>query len=124
MLEKLIQLKNSLSPTGGGNTDPVMFDYRFWSEALTIVTKQRENAKIDMLKLSTDPTKPGVILKSKLYRLVFSESKPIRTFDLERMIDILVKKYPKDRLFIREAALKAEVDGSTKKTYKVERNDD
>jgi hypothetical protein len=123
MLDRLTKLKNELSPTGGGNSDPIMFDYKFWSEALTIVTKQRENAKADMLKLAISD-KPGVILKSKLFRLVFSESKPIKVFDLEKMIDILVKKFPKDRLFIREAALKAEVEGSTKKTYKVERNDD
>jgi hypothetical protein len=122
MLEALIKIKNSTAPTAAGNTDPVMHDYKFFTDLEALAKKQREYAKQAVLKLATSD-QPGVILKSKFYQLVFEESKPINKFELEKMIDLLVKKFPKDRVFIRECALKAVVAGTTKKTYRVERAD-
>ncbi len=126
MLDKLVAIKDSHNLSGGSNTDPVLWDYKFWSDLESIVKREREKAKLAALALVKDDImmKSGnAIVKGTLYRLMFEESKPIEKFELEIMVDRLIKKFPRERAFIREAALKAKVAGDTRKTYRVERRE-
>lgn len=119
MKADLIAMRDSIRPTAGGNTDPLMSDYWFWSEIEKITKKERETAKQLCLDASTDPLHPGVVLKSKIYQLVLKATNPIQKFDLEVMIERLLKKF-KDRVYIRECAVKAMVDGEPRRSYTVE----
>lgn len=119
MKADLIKMRDSIRPKGAGNTDPLMSDYWFWSEVEKITKKERETARKLCLDASTDPLKPGVVLRSKTYMLVMKATNPIKRFDLEIMIELLLRKF-KDRVYIRECAVKAELDGDPRRTYTVE----
>lgn len=127
-LDKLVEIKNSVNLAGGSNTDPVLWDYKFWSDIESLAKKEREKAKqaaLSLVKPGTNMTSGNAIVKGTLFRLMFEESKPIMSFDLEKMIETLLRRpaFKKERAFIRQAALDAKVPGDTRKVYRVERRD-
>jgi len=120
MLNDLIALRNKKTPKNISNTDALMFDYKFWTEAESVIKKTREASKSTMLSASDKPDKPGIVLASQKYKCVLEQSSPIRAFDLEVFIMSVLDYYPLcSKPKLRELATAAVVPTKPRNTYKV-----
>lgn len=121
MLNDLLKLRNSKQPKSLSNTDTLQYDYKFWSEIDSLTTKHRK-AALEILKSASEkPDVPGIILASQKFKTTLKQSEPIKSFDKEVFIDLLLKKYPEiSRATLRELATEAVVAGNRRNSYTVE----
>lgn len=121
MRQEMVKLLNKLCPKYTNNTDPLLFGYKFWTEAEKLAKKQRVDAlSLCLSAAHKDPEDSGIILSGDRLRLELSVSKPILAFDNELFIAKIIETFPEiDRHVLRELATASVVDTNPRKTYKI-----
>jgi hypothetical protein len=117
-------VRNKLQPKMTNNVDPILFDYKFWTEIEKVSKKYRENSLNEALKLTKTPKAEltsGTVIRGGIYILDLVKGSPMNKFDLETFIDLVLAKHPDERVFLRECAVKAVVPlpGSERHTFAV-----
>lgn len=116
----IVALRNKLQPHYEGNTDPLIFDYAFFTALESFTKKERERAKEKMLALSTSPEKEGIVLQTSMQTVELKKSKASPVFDLSTFIEAICKQYPEIMKHkLKELATESVVDGTPRKTYTV-----
>lgn len=119
----IINLRNKLQPQFTDNTDPIIFDYAFFTALESFSKKERETAKEKMLALSDDPEKEGIVLQTSKQIVTLKKTKPSPVFSLTDFIDAIVAAYPdimKHKL--KQLATETVVPSTPRKTYTVTEN--
>lgn len=95
-------LIDKLRPKYENNTDPLIFDYDFYTNLEKHAKKERENA---LNRLIADkPVEEGRIVKGKMWALDLKIT-PMNLFDKETFIDKILQKYKNvERHVLRELA--------------------
>jgi len=124
MRPEIIALRNKLQPKYENNTDPLIFDYRFWTELEKLAKKEREAALDRAKAFSSDPEKEGLVIKGKALRLMLKISSPPKAFDKETFMNTISEQFKIEKHKLREIATASVAEGTPRKSYTVEDRED
>src|SRR5690606_10955309 len=121
LTSSVAKLRNELQPHYNNNIDPMLFDYKFFTELESFAKKERDKAKkrcIDYADKPDDAT--GTLISTSAQIFTVTVSNAPQTFDKDSFIETVAKQFNIDKFKLKEIATASVKEGTPRKTYKVE----